>query len=208
MNQEIAQLKALVMAQNEKIRYYESLQLEERIRKLENLELHERIMLLESLKFEELISQFQSFKDEVQVEMSKLKTRPEQNLNRSSAGTPTQSSPVVLSIPTTPVNDRCNQSTSELNQSISASSIIQQLPFSGAISALTAVLSNPITVFGNQIPSPMSAAQSLTLLPPLKALSSFSKWARVQSISSMSSSLITTAHRLYNSPSRNVGPGV
>lgn len=204
--EEVAQLKILLTEQQERIRVLESLNHEERIKNLESMQLDKRIEQLESFNIEELITDIKALKTEEKTEAT-IATPPKCASCQSLIGNPYQSTPVVLSMPATPPSERANLSAFEQF----TTQIVPQLPFvPEAVTMLTNILTNPVTVFGNQLPSPLSAAQSLSSLPPLKAISSFSKWLPNQSISSLSSSLMSslTANRSSNSPSRNVGPSM
>lgn len=203
MLEEITQLKKELAAQEERVRVLELCDHEERIQKLESLQLEKRIQHLESFNIEELISSLESLKTRERIEVAN--TTPLKCANcQLLMNIPRHSTPATASIPSTPPNDRANLSVFEQF----TNTIVPQLPFSGAVTMLTTMLTTPLNVLGNQLPSPMSAAQSLSSLPPLKALSAFSKWIPNQSISSLSSTLISslTVNRLSNSPQRSAGP--
>jgi hypothetical protein len=202
--EEIARLKSLLAEQEERVRVLESSDHEERIRKLESLQFEERIRKLESLNIEGFISNFgtsiESWNCE-QRDSLESKTPPQSSSNAPLTETPIRPGPTVLSMPITPTSDPSNLSIHE--QFIAT--IVPQLPFSGAVNRISTFLSSPINAMGHQIPSPLSAAQTISSLPPMKALSSLTKWMPIRTISSISSSLFTTltANRLTSTPSKN-----
>lgn len=204
--EEIARLKSLLAEQEERVRVLESSDHEERIRKLESLQFEERIRKLESLNIEGFISNLEttieSWNCGERIKSLESKTPPQSSSNAQPLiETPIRPGPTVLSMPVTPTSDPSNLSIHE--QFIAT--IVPQLPFSGAVNRISTFLSSPINAMGHQIPSPLSAAQKISSLPPMKALSSLTKWMPIRTISSISSSLFTTltANRLTSTPSKN-----
>ena len=170
--EEIARLKKRLAEQEERVRVLESLNHEERIRKLESL-----LELKDNFRGHESHNISNS-------ESSKYEDNNNNNKSTNDCGTcqpltGPQSGPTVLSMPFTPPSERNVSFTENFT-----ATILPQLPFSESISMLSNFLSTPIHAMGYQLPSPMSTAQTLASFPPVRALSSLSRWGPIKSLSS------------------------
>jgi hypothetical protein len=178
--EEIARLKKQLAKQEERVRVLESLNHEERIRKLESL-----------LEFKQKIREHES-NNVFNVESPKYEdNNNNNNMSAYDCGTcqpetGAHSRPTVLSIPFTPPKEPCKVSKAE-----TLAAILPQLPFSGTISSLSNFLSTPINAMGYELPSPMATAQSLASLPPVRVLTSLSKWGPFRALSSSLMSSLT-----------------
>ena len=182
-------MKKQLAKQEERVRVLESMNHEERIRKLESL-----------LEFQQKNREHES--SNVFNEESAKYEENNNNMSIHDCGTcqpvdGTHSRPTVLSIPFSPPSDPCNVSNTE-----TLGAILPQLPFSRSISSLSNFLSTPINAMGYALPSPMATAQSLASLPPVRVLTSLSKWGPFKTLSS---SLISSLSpkSLSDSPSQS-----